>query len=261
MLKTARLALLLSLSLLLPVLLPVPASADQAAAEAAYREGAWELAAYEAQNLETADGYAFAAGALLAKLMVDVDTEDREALAERAIDLAEYALRLDEDNLEARLRLAGALGFRGRYMSGWRAYLTRLPQRGRTLLEEVVARQPDNAWALGMLGAWHLEVARRGGSRGLNALDASVEAGMGYYSQAIAIDPDSPAPRYFEALGLAALDEPAYQSRIRELVESARALEPRDAFDAAILAELDEFATYLGDRRAASNWADARLER
>ena len=248
-------------TLFLLLLAAAPANADRAAAEAAYEQGAWELAAYEAQRLETADGYAFAAGALLARLMVEDVGEDREALAERAVDLAESALRLDEDHVEARLRLAGALGFRGRYMGGWRAYLTRLPQRGRNLLEEVVARQPDNAWALGMLGAWHLEVARRGGSRGLRALDASVEAGMGYYSQAIALDPQSPAPRYFLALGLAALDEPAYQTRIRDLVGSARALPPRDAFETAILGELDEFAARLDDRRAASAWADARLQR
>lgn len=248
-------------ALLLLLLTTAPALADRAAAEAAYEQGAWELAAYEAQMLETADGYAFAAGALLARLMVEDVGENREALAERAVDLAEYALRLDEDNLDARLRLAGALGFRGRYMSGWRAYLTRLPQRGRNLLEEVVARQPDNAWALGMLGAWHLEVARRGGSRGLRALDASIEAGMGYYSQAIALDPQSPAPRYFLALGLAALNEPAYEVRIGDLVSSALALPPRDAFEVAILSELDEFAIRLEDRRAASAWADARLER
>jgi len=238
-----------------------PVWGDRPAAESAYDQGAWELAAYEAQNLGTADGYAFASGALLARLMVEDVGEDREALAERAIDLAEYALRLDEDHVEARVRLAGALGFRGRYMSGWRAYLTRLPQRGRNLLEEVVARQPDNAWALGMLGAWHLEVARRGGSRGLQALDASVEAGMGYYSQAIALDPASPAPRYFEAIGLAALDEPAFEVRIRELVETGLQLSPRDAFDAAVLAELEEFAARLDDRGAASAWADARLQR
>lgn len=247
--------------LLLVSIIAAPARADQADAEAAYQQGAWEVAANEAQRLETADGYAFAAGALVAKLMVEDVGDGREALAERAIDLAEYALHLDEDHVEARLRLASALGFRGRYMSGWRAYLTRLPQRGRSLLEEVVARQPDNAWALGMLGAWHLEVARRGGSRGLRALDASVEAGMGYYSQAIALDPESPAPRYFLALGLAALDEPAYTDRIRELVEGARQLQARDAFDAAILGELDEFDAQLENRRAAAAWADARLER
>ncbi|RKR03882.1 tetratricopeptide repeat protein [Maricaulis maris] len=250
-----------TLALLSFLLLAAPAEADHAAAAAAYQQGDWELAANEAQRLDTADGYAFAASALLTRLMVEDAGADREALAERAIDLAEHALQLDEDHVEARVSLAGALGFRGRYMSGWRAYLTRVPQRGRNLLEDVVARQPDNARALGMLGAWHLEVARRGGSRGLRVLDASVEAGMGYYSQAIALDPASPAPRYFAALGLAALDEPAYRVRIRELVETGRQLPPRDSFEAAILGELDEFAARLDDHRVVSAWADARLQR
>ena len=70
--------------LLLVSIATTAAHADQADAEAAYEQGAWELAAYEAQQLETADGYAFAAGALVARLMVEDVGTGREALAERA---------------------------------------------------------------------------------------------------------------------------------------------------------------------------------
>ncbi|WP_300544476.1 hypothetical protein [Maricaulis sp.] len=246
---------------LLLLALTAPARADMTEARRAYQDGRWQAAAAHAQTAGGADGYAFAAGALLAQLMTEPDHPDREALAGRAADLAEYALHLDETHIDARVRLAGALGYRGRQMSGWRAYLLRLPQRGHDLLEEAVTADPDDPWALGMLGAWHLEVARRGGRRGMTMLDASVAAGMGYYSQAIALDPGNPAPRFFYAVALAALDEPAHWPRIREQIETVLALPPRNALDSRLKAEAAEFAALLGDRRAAAAWAGERMAR
>ncbi len=231
------------------------------AARSAYEQGLWQEAAGHAQRAGGADGYAFAAGSLIAQLMVEPDHPDREALARRALDLAEYAHDLDADHVEARLRLAGALGFRGRYMSGFRAYVQRMPHRGKRLIEEAVAAEPDNAWAIGMLGAWHLEVARRGGQRGMNALDASVEAGIGFYTHAIAMDPDNPAPRFFLAIALLALDEPAYYEMAREQVAICLQIEARDAFETGIQGEAEVLRAMIDDRRQATAWADDRMRR
>ena len=238
-----------------------PAQADQAAARTAYDQGLWQEAAGHAQRAGGAEGYAFAAGSIIAQLMVEPDHPEREALARRALDLAEYAYDLDEDHVEARLRLAGALGFRGRYMSGFRAYVQRMPHRGKRLIEGAVEAEPDNAWAVGMLGAWHLEVARRGGQRGMNALDASVEAGIGYYTNAIALEPDNPAPRFFLAVALLALDDPAYYEMAREQVEICLQIEASDAFEQGIQSEADVLRTMIGDRRQAAAWADDRMRR
>ena len=81
-----------------------------------------------------------------------------------------------------------ALGYQGRYSSTMRAYLMRVPQRGRSLLEAVIMADPGNVWALGTMGAWNLEIVRRGGDQGMAMLGASVEAGTGFYSQAITLD-------------------------------------------------------------------------
>lgn len=229
------------------------------AAREAYEAGRWQEAAAHAQTTGGAEGYAFAAGALIAQLMVEPDMAGREAQAQRAEDLAAYAYQLDEESVSAQINLAASLGYRGRFMQSWRAFVARLPQRGRNLLEDAVSAQPDNAWALGLLGAWHLEVARRGGRRGMGMLDASVEAGMGYYSQAIAYAPQDPAPRLFYALGLAALDEPAYFDEVTRQIQIVLALPPRNALDEGVIAEARAFAAQLGDRRLATQWAQARM--
>ncbi len=249
----------LTISLLLVLLAVRPAWADLDAAQLAYDEGRWEDAARQAVLTGDAEGYAFAAGALLAQLMTEPTGAGREALADRAFDLAEQANELDETHVDARLRLAASMGYRGRYMNSMSVFIRRMPQRSRVLLESAVTDAPGNAWAVGMLGAWHLEVARRGGSRGLDVLGASVEAGIGYYSNAIAMDPLNPAPRFFLAIGLLALDEPAYYEMAVEQTRAALALTPRDAFEMGILEEAQRLNELIEDRQAATAWADQRL--
>ncbi len=242
------------------LLLIAPAAhADLGAAQQAYAEGRWSDAADLAQSAGGAEGYAFAAGALIAQLMVEADHPDRESLASTALDLTEEAYRIDDEHVDARLRLATALGYRGRYMSSMGAYIRRIPQRGRSLIEETVEEYPDHAWAVGMLGAWHLEVARRGGDRGMRTLNASIDAGIGYYTQSIAMDPYNPAPRLFLGIALLALEEEAYRAMAIEQVTIAAALEPRDAFEAGIIAEALVLGALLGDHDAASAWCNARM--
>lgn len=249
------------LALALLFLSPGLARADMDAARQAYADGRWQVAAAQGQIAGGPEGYAFAAGALIAQLMVEPDHAEREVLADRALELAEYGYQLDRENLQARLRLAGALGFKGRYLGSWRAYITRVPQRGRRLLEEIVAEDPGNAWAVGMLGVWHLEVARRGGNTGMRALDASIDAGIGYLSNAIALDPHNPAPRYFLAVSLLALDDPVRREMAIGQIKAALSVEARDAFERGIQAEARSLQALLDDRHAATAWAEDRMRR
>ena len=144
-------------------------------------------------------------------------------------------------------------------MNGMRAYVGRIPQRGRSLLESLVEENPNDPWAVGMLGAWHLEVARRGGDRGMSVLDASIDAGIGFYTNAIALDPHNPAPRYFFALALLALDDAAYYDMARQQLVLCLQLPPRDAFEAAVQTDAAQLSELIGDRDAATLWADARM--
>jgi tetratricopeptide (TPR) repeat protein len=238
------------------------ASADMGAARSAYDAGHWEDAAAYAQQSGGAEGYAYAAGALVTQLMIEPDYPDRRQLAQRAVQLAEYAYRQDRENEEARLRLAIALGYQGRFSNSFQAYIRGVPQRGRSLLEGVIEDDPRNVWALGTLGAWNLEVARRGGNSGMQALGASVEAGTGFYSQAIALDPDNPALRYFLALGLVALGDPDRFEMAHTQLEIALELTPRDAFEAGVQEEAVQLqSAFQTSRDAAIEWANDRMSR
>ncbi len=242
-------------------LLTAPAGADMDQARQAFAGGRWQEAARQAQAAGGAEGYAYAARAVVAQLMLEPYNPDRRALTRQAVDLAEAAYRQDNDSAEARLRLAISLGYQGRYTNTVQFLLMRVPQRGRSLLESVVMEDPGNVWALGALGAWNLEVARRGGTRGMQMLGASVEAGTGFYSQAIALDPDNPALRYFLALGLIALDDPDRTAMAWQQLEIALELEPRNAFEAGVLAEAAQLQARIADRDAATSWAVERMTR
>ncbi|SDM27213.1 hypothetical protein [Maricaulis salignorans] len=235
------------------------ARADMDQARQAYAGGRWLEAAVQAELSGGAEGYAYAARALVTQLVLEPETPDRQAVTRQAVNLAEAAYREDNDSAEARLRLAISLGYQGRYTSTMRALFLRVPQRGRALLESVVMDDPGNVWALGTLGAWNLEVARRGGSRGMEMLGASVEAGTGFYSQAIALDPDNPALRYFLALGLIALGDRDRTAMAWEQIEIALELEPRDAFEAGLLANAAQLHALRDDREAATAWAVERM--
>ncbi|MDG1418237.1 MAG: hypothetical protein P8J78_09715 [Maricaulis sp.] len=240
-------------------IIPVSAWADLIDAEQAYQEGRWTDAATFALEADDARGYAYASWALTAQLMVEPDHFDRRALMRRAVDYAETAYRLDAEDLLVQRQLAMALGVRGRFMSGFRAYLQRLPHRGRHLLTEVITADPQDAWALGLMGAWHLEVLRRGGSAGRSTLGASIDAGLALYSQSIALDPDNLAPRYFLALGLISLQDRARYDLAVEQLQIAIDQEPRDAFEAGIREEAILLMVETADYRAAARWAEDRL--
>ena len=239
--------------------IPTTAWADLTEAQYAYEEGRWADAATFALEGDGARDYAFASLALTAQLMVEPDHFDRRALMLRALDYAEYAYRLDDEDLLVRRQLAMAIGLRGRFMSGFRAYLQRLPHRGRTLLDQVIMADPQDAWALGLMGAWHMEVIRRGGSAGRSTLGASIDAGIALYSQSIALDPANLAPRYFLALGLISLEDRARYDMAVEQLQIAVSIEPRDAFEAGIREEARLLLIESEDYRTAARWAVARL--
>jgi tetratricopeptide (TPR) repeat protein len=238
---------------------PTTAWADLTEAERAYEEGRWADAATFALETQNARGYAYASWALTAQLMVEPQHFDRRALMLRAVEYAEYAYRLDDEDMLVQRQLAMAIGVRGRFMSGFRAYLQRLPHRGRSLLDDVILADPQDPWALGLMGAWHLEVLRRGGSAGRSTLGASVDAGLALYSQSIALDPANPAPRYFLALGLISLEDRERYDFALEQLQIAIDLEPRDAFEAGIRAEARLFILETEDYRVAAQWAESRL--
>lgn len=189
--------------------------------------GATEIAA----ETDDARTLALAARAVLARAVLAESEKDAKRLAREAEDYAEAALEADPELLEAHLQTAAALGLRGRHTSGLAAHLQGLARRSRRHLDQALALAPENAWALSMIGAWHMEVVRRGGAR---VYDASLEKGLEYYEAALRADPDNLVIAANFAQALAESGDPELVRRARDVAARASRMAPDDAFSQAM---------------------------
>lgn len=239
-----------------------PAHADLPAAREAYAAGDFARAETLASADPSAEAQVFAAGAALALLMAD-QVPDRRAAAGRLLTHARRAVAADAALAEAHLRLAAAIGFEGRYVGTFRAFTRRLPQQGRSHIQQAMALDCDDPWGPAMLGAWHFEVVRRGGGR---ALGASLADGMAAYGEAVASAPHDPVIAYFFAVALLASGEAAYLDAARTQLARSGGLSPREGRDAALDAAISARARTLlrvleDDPAHAARLAVAEMER
>ncbi len=206
------------------------------AARALYTDGDFAAAGAAAEDLDTADGHALAARAYAAEAILADDSAARRRYADRTRAAGERAVALDPGHVEGRLYLAVGLWLEARTMQGWVAYVRGFPQRGRDLLRAAVADAPEDPWAHALYGAWNLEVARRGGRSGLEALGADVTAGAQELVVAMELAPDNAAIAVQYAVALLALDPVAYADHARTALDRAAAAGADDAFEAAMQA-------------------------
>jgi hypothetical protein len=242
--------------------LPLALSAPDAGAQAAYERGAWAEAEAAARAIPDAETRTLAAQAALAPLilgeMTGAPRSERRAAARRAQGHARAALELDPDHAPAHLRLAAALGFEARYVSPVRAALMGLPQEGKRHIETAIRLDPDDPWGHALLGAWHLEVARRG-RPGLFGSDAG--EGLTRYRAATPHARDDPAIAFHFALALIAADPHVHGDEALALLDQAGAADAPGAFEDAIRAQAITLRDLLeSDREAAQVEAIRRLE-
>lgn len=227
-----RIKAILAAPVLALALFTVPAVAEPPdAALRLYAAGNYLAAADIADDLETAASLSFAARALMAQCATSPGQRDVDAWLDRAEQTARDALALDPRSVDARLQLALVYGVRGRRADLAEAFAHRYAPRGRALINEAVALAPRNARAHALLGAWHLEVLRRGGRMGAVTYGASLSTGIAEFDRAMALAPDDPMIPLHYAVALLELNAPQNADRAAGLLRRAAALEPRDAFE------------------------------
>lgn len=199
--------------------------------ERAYCEGRYDASVVLAETENSAPALAFAARARLAQATFETKPKGAAADVDAAIDLAARALRLDADNTEAHLQLAIALGLKGRRVGPWRAHFMGLGAEARRHIDAVLARDPQNPWALSILGAWNVEIADRGGAAGRLLYGASRDAGLAAYNQAIALVPDNLVLQYERALAIVAADPDGLWREALSGFERVQALPPAGALE------------------------------
>ncbi len=227
-----------------------------------YRSGDFARAEQLAVTASDPASRTLAAQSILARLMsgelVERAERERRDLARRAQAHAQSALDMDPDYAAAHLRLAAAYGYEGRYVAPLRAFMMRLPQKGRDHIERAIVLDPENPWGPAMLGAWHFEVVRRAGE---GRLDSSLDAAFTHYRAAVLMEDVEPAIPYHFALALAAKDPVAHREEIDALLAQVAAHPSEAAFDQtarALGASLGELLA--ADPAVAQAEAVARLE-
>lgn len=197
-----------------------------------YAAGDFVAAAEAADAQPSAASLAFAASALVAACAAADTPAAVDTLLRRAESKAREALALDESSVDARLQLALVYGLEGRRASLSHAFTEGYAPRGRRLIDEALAREPDNAHAHALLGAWHLEIIDRGGAAGAFVYGARLSRGLAEFERARALAPDDPLISLHYAVGLMEIAPETYRERAARLLDAVIAATPRDAMEA-----------------------------
>ncbi len=233
---------------------PVPDSPPAAtSAEALYAEGRFAQAGEVAgRDARSADQQALAAKSYAAAAVLADDPARADALSDQALSHAEAAVALDPAHVEGRLQVAVALWLRDRSRGGFEAYLEGGPQRGRDLIEAVLADAPEEPWAHALLGAWHFEALRRGGDWAKRLLGADLAVGADAFHHAQALAPGDAAIAVQVGLSYLALDPERFADQAELALARALTIPQQDAFDAAMQARARSALGLIrsGDRAA-----------
>ncbi|HEX5078762.1 MAG TPA: hypothetical protein VFV80_06380 [Geminicoccaceae bacterium] len=210
---------------------------DLVEATALYDRGAMLKAAALARGIGSADGFALAAQATLVAAVYQVHGTPDRRLLQQAADDARAALALDPDHLQALLRLALALGYlaEGDPVA---AYLNGSAREGKALLDRALALAPDNAWAHGLLGVWHLRIVKHAGPLLAESLyGASLAEGRAQCAAAARLAPGIIAVRFGCAVALLEADPRRYRADAMATLDTVARLPADDAATRLIRAD------------------------
>jgi len=196
------------------LLLAVPATAATTdEIFAVYARGDYEQAARLGEAARTAPGYAVAARAVLAgEVLRDPPCMDCLRRAER---LARAAIAADPHHAFGQIWLAVALGYQARLTGAVRARWADTPGQSRAALDQALADDPANPFAVSALGGWHIEIVRGGGAFLARHLYGASEAeALSLFDRAVKLDPANVAVHYQIGLSLAGYDPDKFRLRI-----------------------------------------------
>ena len=201
------------------------------AARAAYGDGRFLEAAELAEAVGTSDGYALATDCVAKHGFHVAADDEKAALFERAMQLADEALRLDPDNPEALLQTAHAVGRYSEDMRPMKALREGYPRQVRESLEQALALDPNMVGATVSLGGWHAAVVGRAGGFVARMLGATRKKANAYFERGLELGPDMKEAYFEYANGLLAMNPKRNRERARELLAQGLELPAKDAFE------------------------------
>ena len=210
---------------------PAALAEPPSAALRLYAIGEFVAAADLADAQPSASSRAFASRSLVAACAAAQSPAAIDMLLQRAEASARQALALDARSVDARLQLALVYGMESRRASLTRAFASGFATRGKRLIDEALTLDTDNAHAHALLGAWHLEVVRRGGAAGALFYGGRASVGIAEFERARVLAPSDVLISLHFAIALLGLDPVAYASRAARLLDSVAAAPSADALE------------------------------
>ncbi len=205
-------------------------------AKALYDQGVMLKAADLARGFDTADGFALASQATLVAAVYQRAGHDHALLRQAAED-ARHALALDPDHVQAHLQLALALGYLAED-DPIEAHLNGTALEGKAQIDEALALAPEDAWAHGMLGIWHLRLVKHAGPLLAESLyGATLEQGRAQCAEAARLAPEVLALRFGCAISLFEADPRRYRQQALDTLDTVTRLPADDAAARLVQAE------------------------
>lgn len=215
------------------------ARAEPAApAYAAFAAGDYANAMTLATSAGGAEDLALAARAANAVAYFETSRKAARQQSDEALALAEQAIALDPALPEGHLQAAIALALKGARTSPVKAFFSGLAAKARDRIDDALALDADNPWALSTSAAWRIEVARRGGA---SLYGADPEAGFEEFRRARTLSGDNLTIAYECALRLLADGRPQWRAEGLAALAAALAAAPATKFEADIQALAREF--------------------
>ncbi len=172
------------------------------AAHAAFAEGRFVKAAEIGQALKTSDGYALAAKSLAIHGYLIAKEEEKQALFDRAMLLAEEAVRLDAANPEAHLQSAHAMGRYAQTIGMLQAVSGGYATKVREAVGEALRLDPKMAAAHLGLATWHAELVNGAGLMSGFLYGATEKQAHAHYERTLELAPDEKVAFVEYAFGL-----------------------------------------------------------
>jgi tetratricopeptide (TPR) repeat protein len=205
------------------------ASRADSNALALYKSGSYAQSEKAGLAQGDAQGYAIAARAVLADEMMRAPCLD---CLKRAEVYARRAIAADPKYAEGHIYLTVALGYESRIIGIIEARVRGYPKEAKDNIDEALADDPSNPWALAALGGWNIEIDRNAGATlGKWVYGATIDQGRTNFEKAIAADPKNLVVRYQYALALTAYDLDTYHEGIVASLTKALAITPSTAYE------------------------------